>query len=127
MCSEYTIDNIKLYDAFLIYGGRNHHGQGKQLAIVNKITKHGNIYCEKFSIRKKHCIGLKCKLDADNIISKLEGKDFEPYLDQRDFMESLFGTGHYSVHRNKICRKIVLKPSHPLAHFFNGGERYVKS
>ena len=65
-------EDINLGDVFLIYGGRNQHGLGHQIATVNKITKHDNIYCEKYSIRKKHCIGLKCKLDRDMIIKKLK-------------------------------------------------------
>ena len=66
----WSIDHIRVGDAFLVYGGANQHGSGQQIALVNKITKYGNIYCEKFSIRRKKSIGKKCRLDVDDIISR---------------------------------------------------------
>ena len=72
MNNEITIEDINLGDVFLVYGGANQHGSGQQIAIVNKITKYGNIYCEKLSIRKKKSIGKKCRLDLDDIIMRLK-------------------------------------------------------
>jgi len=83
-----TIDDINLGDIFLVYGGANQHGSGQQIAIVNKITKYGNIYCEKLSIRKKKSIGKKCRLALDDIRFRLRvvenldhqyDKDGNPY------------------------------------------------
>tara|TARA_R100000656_G_scaffold86003_1_gene62560 strand:+ start:474 stop:719 length:246 start_codon:yes stop_codon:yes gene_type:complete len=65
-------EDINLGDVFLVYGGGNQHGSGHQIAIVNKITTHDNIYCEKLSIRKKKSIGKNCRLDLDDIIMRLK-------------------------------------------------------
>ena len=55
-------------EAFEIYGGANHHGRGKQLALVHTITNQGNIYCYKFSMKGK-LIAKKFKLDLDDVKS----------------------------------------------------------
>jgi hypothetical protein len=54
-------------DFFEIYGGANHHGRGKQLALVHTITKQGNIYCYKISMKGK-LIAKKFKLNWDDVI-----------------------------------------------------------
>jgi|TARA_Y100000310_G_scaffold282689_1_gene304102 cell shape-determining protein MreC len=72
MDNERTIDDINLGDIFLVRGGANQHGAGHQIAIVNKITTHDNIYCEKLSIKRKKSIGKKCRLDLDDIIMRLK-------------------------------------------------------
>ena len=52
-------------EAFEIYGGANHHGRGKQLALVHTITSHGTIWCYKFSMKGK-LIAKKFKLPLES-------------------------------------------------------------
>ena len=63
-------------EAFEIYGGGNHHGRGKQFAVVHTITKQGNIYCYKIS-KKGKLIAKKFKLNWDDVIRPIPNLEAE--------------------------------------------------
>mgnify|MGYP003327643628 CR=1 FL=1 len=60
--------NIKFGDSFLVEGGGNDYGSGTQIALVNKVTKQGNIYCYKFSMRSQSIVARNHKLKFESII-----------------------------------------------------------
>lgn len=65
-----TLEKIKVGDSFLIEGGGNDHGFGRQIALVRKISKQGNVYCAKFSQKNKCVIAKKHKLQIDKIVGR---------------------------------------------------------
>lgn len=60
--------NIKIGDSFLVEGGGNDYGSGTQIALVNKVTKQGNIYCYKFSMKSQSIVARNHKLKFESII-----------------------------------------------------------
>jgi hypothetical protein len=61
----------KIGDSLLIYGGANHHGRGKQIARIFKITNKGTIYCEKYS-RSGKLVAKNHRLDPANIVELMD-------------------------------------------------------
>ena len=73
--------HVYVGEVFEIYGGANHHGRGKQLALVHTITNQGNIYCYKFSMKGK-LIAKKFKLDLDDVKSVRPEILLTPHVNQ---------------------------------------------
>ena len=74
-CNEFTritpkfdISEIEIGKEYLINGGGNHHGRGKQRIVINAITKAGTIFGKKYSLKTGNCIGAKCKVDLEDIV-----------------------------------------------------------
>ncbi len=65
---KFQISDLEIGGEYLINGGGNHHGRGKQRMIIHTITKAGNIYGEKYSLNDGHCIGAKCKVALEDIV-----------------------------------------------------------
>tara|TARA_Y100000758_G_C16047446_1_gene420376 strand:- start:741 stop:1112 length:372 start_codon:yes stop_codon:yes gene_type:complete len=61
-------EKIKVGDSFLVEGGGNDLGSGTQIALVNKVTKQGNVYCYKISHSSKNLVAKKHRLDRKRII-----------------------------------------------------------
>ena len=66
--NEMYKEKIKVGDSFLVEGGGNHLGSGSQIALVNKVTKQGNVYCFKFSHSRGALVAKNHKLDRKRII-----------------------------------------------------------
>ena len=65
---KFEISDLEIGGEYLINGGGNHHGRGKQRIIIHTITKAGNIYGEKYSLSTGQCIGQKCKVALEDIV-----------------------------------------------------------
>jgi len=65
---KFEISDLEIGGEYLINGGGNHHGRGKQRIIIHTITKAGNIYGEKYSLTTGQCIGQKCKVALEDIV-----------------------------------------------------------
>ena len=66
--NEMYKEKIKVGDSFLVKGGGNGYGSGSQIALVNKVTKQGNVYCFKFSHSRGSLVAKNHKLDRKRII-----------------------------------------------------------
>jgi len=63
------LHKVSVNDCFLVKSGGNQHGHGKQVAVVKRISKKGNVYCDKYRMKPVKCVAKNYKLEPDNIIS----------------------------------------------------------
>ena len=88
-------EKIKVGDSFLVEGGGNDLGSGTQIALVNKVTKQGNVYCYKISHSSKNLVAKKHRLDRKRIIRSFHFKlwfNNDIAAADADRLESAMGT-----------------------------------
>tara|TARA_R100000544_G_C2172801_1_gene33070 strand:- start:62 stop:337 length:276 start_codon:yes stop_codon:yes gene_type:complete len=72
---KYSWEEIKVGDSFVVEGGGNEHGAGKQIVVAHKVTKQNNVFCYKVSFKGK-LLAKNHKLDRNKIVRSFPFKMF---------------------------------------------------